>query len=356
MKNHHLHSLACSLLVCAISLCGCGSSDSEPQSSSYADTEKTIDMNIPAEPSDRISVEDTIQTFGVLDLPPILFDHDGWITRTAGEYEYFNFDGTPIVKDQGFNTMGIPSGFSDRLDSVALGKDRNFLMRPDDGQGVAILPHPDWPQDAYFGGGAGVNTNGIFSLAEDGTIVETGSVRPALSDSDRQKYLDVMPVYAKDVTAEERSVQPFHIWVPELNLLYGPYPAGSAASYYQKHAEQIVWNLANEPNSIIGDLFWMLEEGEGYYIVSMKQKKRVGPFDGIEITDPAFMGGRVGKTYIFYDIDLNELYRADIEAGAAPAQGYVPVKDNGVWKLINWDTLLALPVSFTGSLEQQILE
>ncbi len=351
--NRSKYALLCALIIATLPLCACR----KPQRPAAL----PADSAQPVLPDERQSAEDSqaasnfldpevIYDFGKLDYPPLLFDNQGWITRSNGEYEYTSSSGTPIVKDRGFVEMSFFIYQDDTVQTALL----SYSDDPNPGPGTdaALLPYDYWPEDKAYGGG-GVNLAGIFYLDENNAIQQLDKA-PVPEAPDLPQYNTTL--FKSGVQAQDRFNEPFHIYLSNEKLLIGPYEAGSAVSYYHMHPSQLAANIVKEPNSRVGELFWMFEEGKGYYICSTVAGKYIGPFDAVEITDPAYMGARIGDTYLFYDINLSEVYRADIESGGAIAAGKVPVKTDGTWKLIAVRDLYSFPVSFTGSVQSYDLQ
>lgn len=325
------------------------SQTSSKASSAPEQGESSINASSETASSEAGPKLDIVQELGTLDYPPLLFSNQGWVIHKDGQYEYYSSDGTPVVKDRGFDLFSFYAGES--ISTVATPEPSTRAMLHKTGIAIAgpgsdsaLLPYDHWPDDVNPGGIGGA-ISGAFYYLEDGTIqVDPGSI-PEYPDYNPPKF--IMTLFSHDVKADGCHTNPFHVWIPEHDILIGPYPAGSTVSYYQMHESQLMNPTARDPNIMIGELFWKLDESSGYYIVNGLDNTMVGPFDSVEITDPAYMGGRIGDTYILFDKHLNEVYRAGIHTGGAPANGYVPVEIGGQWIITTMDSLSKQPVSFT---------
>ncbi len=367
---------SCAIASLSLTLSACGSSSADSSSShlsaitqsstSEQESQTVSDSRVASEQgessinsSPEASPElDVVQELGALDYAPLLFNNQGWVIHKDGQYEYYNSDGTPVVKDRYFDQFSFYAGESistvatpDPSTRAVLHKTGKMWAGP--GSESALLPYDHWPDDVVPGGLGGA-TSGAFYYLEDGTFKVDPGVIPEHPDYDPPKF--IMTLFGPGIKADGCKTNPFHVWIPEHNILIGPYSAGSAVSYYQMHEIQLMNPTARDPNIMVGELFWRLDESSGYYIVNGLDNMMIGPFDGIEITDPAYMGGRIGDTYILFDKHLNEVYRADIQAGGAPAEGYVPVEIDGKWIITTMDSLAERPASFTETFDHLPLQ
>lgn len=192
-----------------------------------------------------------------------------------------------------------------------------------------------------------VDSNGELVERDGETKVEEKLDAPILTVCNEDVPEDVV-----DIQESLSDATKYYIYSPDGKQCYGPYTREDPGCFAQK-----LWTMEDltlestaktknpetaELQGIMGP-YWMKESKSNkkadYIVFSSDGKKSKKGFEDAEVISPKAIGVVEEGQYVLLDKDLNVIFQGDVEAVAKPIGNVIPIKEKGVWKLVQFDVL-----------------